>query len=137
MLQSLTEAWGFTQSYVHRAQNKKKQLHDQSAAKPSFRVGDQVFLYDQQPTPPRLTSSQDHRVGHITCVFVRIGLGSARWLRVRRQALNWHITDFINSLPTLPATANDQSIPSWLKPILCPQWGHCISTGLNGDSRMA
>ena len=92
---------------------------------------------NQQPTPPRLTSSQDHRVGHITCVIVRIGLGSARWLRVRRQALNRHINDFINSLPTLPATANDQSIPSWLKPILCPQWGHCISTGLNGDSRMA
>ena len=54
------------------------------------------------------------------CVFARTGLGSAQWISFQRQPLNWHLNDFINALPKLLGTAKDQSIPLWLKPILCP-----------------
>ena len=92
---------------------------------------------NQQPTHPRLKVRKIIEWATSHCVFARTGLGSAQWISFRRQPLNWHLNDFINALPKLLGTAKDQSIPLWLKPILCPQWGHCISTGLNGDSCMA
>ena len=88
---------------------------------------------NQQPTPPRLTSSQDHRVGHITLCLCENRAGVRLVVNIQKASIKLAL----KRLYQFPAKVAGQSIPLWLKPILCPQWGHCISTGLNGDSRMA
>ena len=54
VVQGLTEAWGLTQSHVHKAQDRQKRHHDQQATALSFR--DRVLvLYE-----PSAKSSKAH-----------------------------------------------------------------------------